>query len=265
MMSLDDRLRCLQEVRRHAAPHPAAAAKGPDRSPPRIQGHGRPDGSRLHLVAARLRQRRFVADRSRGDLQRRREFPSTGVAQRAQDPRHDVEHPGVPPARHHACSRRGPTPFPTRRDRRPSSVKRCSTSSALTGWVTSIYYIVLLATIMILYTGGNTSFNGFPFLANYVATDKYLPRQLTKRGHRLAFSNGIIVLGRRRADADHRLQRERERPRRALRHRRLHRLHPGRRGHGGAPPPRAHRQVALRRLRERASRRRSPRSWSLSS
>ncbi|MGC1419041.1 MAG: amino acid permease [Acidimicrobiales bacterium] len=56
-------------------------------------------------------------------------------------------------------------------------------------------YIVLFATILVLYTGGNTSFNGFPFLANYVATDKYLPRQLTKRGHRLAFSNGIIVLG----------------------------------------------------------------------
>lgn len=56
-------------------------------------------------------------------------------------------------------------------------------------------YIVLIATIMVLYTGGNTSFNGFPFLANYVATDKYLPRQLTKRGHRLAFSNGILVLG----------------------------------------------------------------------
>jgi amino acid transporter len=56
-------------------------------------------------------------------------------------------------------------------------------------------YMVLIATIMVLYTGGNTSFNGFPFLANYVATDKYLPRQLTKRGHRLAFSNGIIVLG----------------------------------------------------------------------
>ena len=59
----------------------------------------------------------------------------------------------------------------------------------------AIFYIVQLATLLILYTGGNTSFNGFPFLANYVATDKYLPRQLTKRGHRLAFSNGIIVLG----------------------------------------------------------------------
>ncbi len=59
----------------------------------------------------------------------------------------------------------------------------------------AIFYAVQFATLLILYTGGNTSFNGFPFLANYVATDKYLPRQLTKRGHRLAFSNGIIVLG----------------------------------------------------------------------
>ncbi|MHB2027682.1 MAG: amino acid permease [Acidimicrobiales bacterium] len=58
-----------------------------------------------------------------------------------------------------------------------------------------IFYLVQFSTLLILYTGGNTSFNGFPFLANYVATDRYLPRQLTKRGHRLAFSNGIIVLG----------------------------------------------------------------------
>jgi amino acid transporter len=63
------------------------------------------------------------------------------------------------------------------------------------GFGHAMKYIVLIATILVLYTGGNTSFNGFPFLANYVATDKYLPRQLTKRGHRLAFSNGIIVLG----------------------------------------------------------------------
>ena len=59
---------------------------------------------------------------------------------------------------------------------------------------TTAFYVVQLATVLILYTGGNTSFNGFPFLASYVAEDKYLPKQLTRRGHRLAFSNGIIVL-----------------------------------------------------------------------
>jgi amino acid transporter len=57
-----------------------------------------------------------------------------------------------------------------------------------------LYYVVLVATMLILYTGGNTSFNGFPFLASFVAGDRFLPRQLTRRGHRLAFSNGILVL-----------------------------------------------------------------------
>ena len=56
------------------------------------------------------------------------------------------------------------------------------------------FYMVQLATMLILYTGGNTSFNGFPYLASFVAGDRFLPRQLTKRGHRLAFSNGILVL-----------------------------------------------------------------------
>jgi amino acid transporter len=57
-----------------------------------------------------------------------------------------------------------------------------------------LYFIVQLSTMLILYTGANTSFNGFPFLASFVAEDSFLPRQLTHRGHRLAFSNGIILL-----------------------------------------------------------------------
>ena len=58
-----------------------------------------------------------------------------------------------------------------------------------------LFLVVQLATVLILYTGGNTAFNGFPFLASFVANDHFLPRQMTKRGHRLAFSNGIIILG----------------------------------------------------------------------
>ena len=57
------------------------------------------------------------------------------------------------------------------------------------------FYVVLFSTMLVLYTGGNTSFNGFPYLTNFVANDRFLPRQLTKRGHRLAFSNGILALG----------------------------------------------------------------------
>jgi amino acid transporter len=58
----------------------------------------------------------------------------------------------------------------------------------------TLFYLLQAATMLILYTGGNTSFNGFPFLTSYVAGDSFLPRWLLKRGHRLVFSNAIIVL-----------------------------------------------------------------------
>src|ERR1700678_85898 len=57
-----------------------------------------------------------------------------------------------------------------------------------------LYFVVQAATALILYTGGNTSFNGFPALTSFVAEDSFLPRPLMKRGHRLVFSNAIIVL-----------------------------------------------------------------------
>lgn len=56
------------------------------------------------------------------------------------------------------------------------------------------FVLVQAATALILFTGANTPFTGFPFLTSFVAGDSFLPRQLTRRGHRLAFSNGIIVL-----------------------------------------------------------------------
>jgi amino acid transporter len=59
---------------------------------------------------------------------------------------------------------------------------------------TVLFVLVQAGTAAILFTGGNTSFSGFPFLASFVAEDAFLPRWLTKRGHRLVFSNGIIVL-----------------------------------------------------------------------
>jgi hypothetical protein len=57
-----------------------------------------------------------------------------------------------------------------------------------------MFYVVQAVTALILYTGGNTSFNGFPFLTSFVAEDSFLPRWMMKRGQRLVFSNGIIVL-----------------------------------------------------------------------
>lgn len=57
-----------------------------------------------------------------------------------------------------------------------------------------LYFLVQASTALILFTGGNTSFNGFPALASFVAEDRFLPRPLMKRGHRLVFSNGIMAL-----------------------------------------------------------------------
>ncbi len=49
-------------------------------------------------------------------------------------------------------------------------------------------------TMLILVLAANTSFADFPRLASFQAGDNFLPRQLTKRGHRLVYSNGIIAL-----------------------------------------------------------------------
>src|ERR1700744_1692871 len=57
-----------------------------------------------------------------------------------------------------------------------------------------LYFLVQASTATILFTGFNTSFNGFPALASFVAEDRFLPRPLIKRGHRLVFSNGILAL-----------------------------------------------------------------------
>jgi amino acid transporter len=51
-----------------------------------------------------------------------------------------------------------------------------------------------VATTLILILAANTSFADFPRLASFQASDDFMPRPLTKRGHRLVFSNGIIGL-----------------------------------------------------------------------
>src|SRR5437899_9841549 len=48
--------------------------------------------------------------------------------------------------------------------------------------------------MLILVLAANNSFADFPRLASFHAGDNFMPRQLTKRGHRLVFSNGIIAL-----------------------------------------------------------------------
>ncbi len=80
-------------------------------------------------------------------------------------------------------------------DGSPTVISQVVKASFGSGPVAHVGFLVVqLATMLILYTGANTPFNGFPFLASFVAEDSFLPRQLTRRGHRLAFSNGILVL-----------------------------------------------------------------------
>ncbi|MEA3019462.1 MAG: hypothetical protein QOI47_986, partial [Actinomycetota bacterium] len=56
------------------------------------------------------------------------------------------------------------------------------------------YFSLQAGTMLILVLAANTSFADFPRLASFHAGDNFMPRQLTKRGHRLVFSNGIIFL-----------------------------------------------------------------------
>ena len=57
-----------------------------------------------------------------------------------------------------------------------------------------MYIFTQAATMFILVLAANTSFADFPRLASFQAEDSFMPRQLTKRGHRLVFSNGIVAL-----------------------------------------------------------------------
>jgi len=58
----------------------------------------------------------------------------------------------------------------------------------------AFFIVVQAATMLILFAGANTTYSAFPMVVNFVAQDGYLPNWLTKRGHRLNFSNGILVL-----------------------------------------------------------------------
>jgi hypothetical protein len=77
----------------------------------------------------------------------------------------------------------------------PTVISQIAKAAVGTGaFGTFMFIMVQLATMLILFAGANTTYSAFPLLVNFVAKDGYLPRQLTKRGHRLAFSNGILLL-----------------------------------------------------------------------
>jgi len=56
------------------------------------------------------------------------------------------------------------------------------------------FYLLQAFTAAILVLAANTAFNGFPVLASLLGRHGYLPHQLSHRGDRLVFSNGIVAL-----------------------------------------------------------------------
>ncbi len=56
------------------------------------------------------------------------------------------------------------------------------------------YYLLQLATAMVLAVAANTGFSAFPILAFNLAKDKFMPHAFMDRGDRLGYSNGIIAL-----------------------------------------------------------------------
>ncbi|HWI21237.1 MAG TPA: APC family permease [Baekduia sp.] len=56
------------------------------------------------------------------------------------------------------------------------------------------FYMLQASTAAILVLAANTAFNGFPVLSSLLGRDNYLPHQLSHRGDRLVFSNGIVLL-----------------------------------------------------------------------
>lgn len=59
---------------------------------------------------------------------------------------------------------------------------------------TFMFYFITATAFIILVFAANTAFSGFPMLVSVMAREGYAPRQLSMRGDRLSYSNGIIVL-----------------------------------------------------------------------
>jgi amino acid transporter len=58
----------------------------------------------------------------------------------------------------------------------------------------TLYYITMTSVLIVLALSANTSFADFPRVCRVLAADRYLPPEFARRGGRLVFTNGIVVL-----------------------------------------------------------------------
>jgi amino acid transporter len=56
------------------------------------------------------------------------------------------------------------------------------------------FFALQLFTTAVLVLAANTAYNSFPIMASVLGRDGYLPRQFGRRGDRLVFSNGVLIL-----------------------------------------------------------------------
>ena len=59
----------------------------------------------------------------------------------------------------------------------------------------ALFYLIQIATALILFLAANTAYADFPRLSSFLARDGFLPRQLMSVGDRLVYQNGIVLLG----------------------------------------------------------------------
>ncbi len=76
----------------------------------------------------------------------------------------------------------------------PKTVIAQVAAATLGGSSSPLFFMVQAFTAAILVLAANTAFNGFPILASILGEDGFLPRQFGRRGDRLVFSNGIVIL-----------------------------------------------------------------------
>lgn len=65
-------------------------------------------------------------------------------------------------------------------------------AAAVFGGRSVMFYVIQVATAIILLLAANTAYNGMPQLMSLLSIDGYLPKRYASKGSRLVYSNGII-------------------------------------------------------------------------
>ncbi len=129
-----------------------------------------------------------------------------------------------------------------------------------------LFWVIQIATLLILVLAANTAYADFPRLSSIIARDGFLPAADGEPRRPARVLQRHRLPRRRRGCLDHRLRSKRDGADPAVRLRSVHRFHaqPGRHGRPPLPRTRAALEVIRRHQRDRSCRRRasSPSSWS---